>query len=393
MEFELRPHTQLLTIAGSRAYGIHKPDSDVDVKGVAIPPARYYLGFLRKFEQADKPEHLKKFMDLIPQDLLAVIASSKLEGSIYEISKFFTLASDCNPNILDIIFCRDEEVLLQTPTGKIIRDNRDLFLSAKAKHTFSGYAMAQLKRIRHHRSWLLNPPQKKPERADFGLPERTLIPPEQLNAIQASVRKVLDHWDLNFITLPLSEKTALEESVQGYLVEFCSNLPEGLISDEDRVAGAKWLSAARHVGVDDNLILVMQKEREYDGAFRYWKQYQTWKAERNSDRAAGEAQFGYDVKHGGHLVRLLRMGREVLETGKVHVWRGPGAGSPNDAEELRSIRKGAWSYEKLIEWAEGEDKALQETYNKKKYVVPHSPDREALDDLCVKLIGVSLSSL
>ena len=34
----------------SRGYGIHKAGSDVDLKGVAIPPRAYFLGFLKVFE-------------------------------------------------------------------------------------------------------------------------------------------------------------------------------------------------------------------------------------------------------------------------------------------------------------------------------------------------------
>lgn len=60
MDFDLKKHTVLLVVAGSRAYGTFTPTSDVDVKGVAIPPEEYRLGYLHRFEQADKPSHMHK---------------------------------------------------------------------------------------------------------------------------------------------------------------------------------------------------------------------------------------------------------------------------------------------------------------------------------------------
>ena len=384
--FDLRTHTHLLTLAGSRAYGIHKPDSDVDVKGVAIPPRKYYLGYLQQFEQADKAEHMGVYLDLMPEELAPIIQATKLEGSIYELRKFVSLAADNNPNILDILFCRDSDIRMQTPIGARLRAARDSFLSAKAKHTFSGYAMAQLRRIRHHRAWLLNPPKNKPTRAQFSLPENTLIPADHLAAIRASTQKVLDGWNLNAIPLTVSDRTLLETHMQEFLEDFCKNLPEGLVTDADRVSGAKWLAAARHIGASDNLIWVLQKEREYEAAQRHWKQYQTWKQERNAERAEGEAKYGYDVKHGGHLVRLFRMGLEILKTGKVHVWRGTEEGGPGDADEIKAIRAGAWSYDQLLSWAEEQDKALTEVYTTKGYVVPHAPDRHAIDKMVVEIL-------
>ena len=39
-------------ISGSQAYGWARPDSDVDIRGIAIvPDKRYYYGFIRNFEQ------------------------------------------------------------------------------------------------------------------------------------------------------------------------------------------------------------------------------------------------------------------------------------------------------------------------------------------------------
>lgn len=382
MDFDLRDRTILLAVTGSRAYGMHRPDSDVDVKGVAVPTARYFHGFARRFEQADRAEEIAAFADLLNPEEREAVARTKLEGSVYDVRKFVGLAADCNPNILDVLFCRDAEVRLATRAGQRLRERRDLFLSAKAKHTFSGYAAAQLKRIRSHRKWLLDPPTRPPTRAEFGLPEHTLLPADQLAAAEAAVRKKLDTWELDLSRLSDPDIVHVQDQVARQLAEIRVALGFETAGD------AKWLAAARLVGLDANLILVLQREREYEAAARHWRQYQEWKAHRNKARAALEAKVGFDAKHGAHLVRLLRMGREILTTGRVHVWRGPGG--PDDAQELLAIRAGAWSYDALVAWAEDEDRALQELYRSGPLAVPKTPDLEAMDRLCVELVEDTL---
>lgn len=378
MDFSLRDHTALLTLAGSRVYGIHRPGSDVDVKGVAIAPKRWVLGISRRFEHADKPQHLLAFLDRLTEEERQVAASTKLDGSIYELRKFLGLAADNNPNILDVLFCRDADVRLATPLGEVLRARRRLFVSAKAKHTFSGYAAAQLKRIKGHRSWLLDPPDHKPTRAEFGLPEHTLIPADQLAAAHAAVRKQVDSWEIDFGELPDAEVIHL----QGRIAQVISEIRAASGLDDDDAL--KFLAAARTIGLDANLIYVLQREREYESAARHFQQYTEWKTKRNPERAALEEAHGYDTKHAGHLVRLLRMGKEILTTGEVHVWRG--AGGPDDAEEIRAIRSGAWTYDALVEWAETQEKELDRVYAERRYVVPASPDREAIDALCIELL-------
>jgi predicted nucleotidyltransferase len=117
MNFDLKKHTILLTLAGSRAYGTHSHDSDVDVKGVAVPPRCFRDGYLHRFEQADKPSELACFIPLLPTELASIAAATKLDGAIFDIKKFFRLAADANPNILDALFCHPDDRIFCNEAG------------------------------------------------------------------------------------------------------------------------------------------------------------------------------------------------------------------------------------------------------------------------------------
>lgn len=300
--------TIFLTRAGSHAYGLATPESDLDLRGVAIPPSEYFLGFAQRFEQADATDP-----DLV----------------IYDIRKFFQLAAACNPSILELLWTAGEDHLVITPLGQRLLEHRALFLSRRARHTFSGYAVAQLKRINTHRRWLVTPPTHKPTRAEFGLPETSVLSADILGAIEAVEQKA-----------------------------------------------AQDLAA-----IPAHVMDLYRRERAYQNALREWRQYEHWKAHRNPKRAALEAKMGFDGKHAAHLVRLMRMCREILETGAVVVKRP-------DREELLAIRNGAWSYEQLMQWSEQEDHALEEISEHSP--LPSAPDSRTLDVLCVTIVAEML---
>ncbi len=341
-------NTILFNRSGSVAYGTNTESSDEDFKGIAIPPSEYFNGFMQRFEQAE---------------------SKNPDAVIYDIRKFFNLASACNPNIIELLWTDSVDIIKITELGQILIDNRKLFLSKRAKFTFSGYAVAQLKRMKLHYAWNKYGVKAPPERSEFGLPERTLIPKDQLAAAWADINKKMDSWSLDFLDdLDRDVRIAIINRMSDYLAEIKVSMDENL-----------WIGAARSIGYDTNFIELLDLEKRYASKKKEWDNYQEWKKNRCPERAILEEKYGCDLKFSYHLVRLLRMAREILTTGKVIVKR-------HDREELLAIRNGAWSYEKIIEWAENEDKELDEIY-KTCNILPHSPDVNKLDKLCIDIVS------
>lgn len=306
MEFDVKKNTIYYARHGSHAYGTNTAESDEDFKGVAIAPMEYYLGCFKKFEQSEK--YVSKGHDK--------------DEVIYDIRKFIQLAANANPNILEVLFVDESDIINISPLGVKLRDNSHLFVTKHIRHTMAGYAHNQAQRIRTHRAWLLNPPAKKPERKDFGLSEVNKISQSEMGAYE-------------------------------HVVASGEQLP-------------------------DNIMVILNQEKKYAAAKRNWDQYQNWKETRNKDRSVLESKFGYDTKHAYHLVRLMRMAREVLE-GKGVIVKRP------DAQELLEIRRGVWSYDQLMEWFDKQDELLGKLYMGSS--LPFGPDQEKLDKLCEDMIS------
>jgi uncharacterized protein len=203
-------------------------------------------------------------------------------------------------------------------------------LSKRVEATFAGYALAQLKRIHTHRRWLLSPPREEPTRSQFGLPERSTIPKDQLGALEA----LMERGDLAGAALP------------------------------------------------ENFLDVLAREKRHRAARREWEQHRQWERERNPKRAALEAAHGYDTKHAMHLVRLLRMAIEILRDGRVIVRRP-------DRDELLAVRDGAWSYDELEERCDALRGQLADVATTS--TLRAEPDTDALDSLCAEIVERALA--
>ncbi len=347
----LRANTIYLCVHGSHAYGSNTPESDLDLRGIAIPSKEYLLGCTKKFEQAD--------------------SFSNEDAVIFSLQKFMNLATVCNPNVLELLFVDPDEYIITTDLSHKLIDNRDVFLSKKAKYTHSGYAIAQMKRIRGHHKYLTNPPTHAPTRAEFNLPEHTLMPKDQLLAVEALIKKKLDTWNVGFENVNPDDIIRIQGEVTEILTEIAG---ASLYLEKEKL----WKQASVSLGMDSNFVELIAKEKLYKARKTEWHQYQDWKKNRNPARAKLEAQYKYDTKHASHLYRLFSQCEEILLTGTLTLKK------PERVEIMRNIRNGGWSYEKLVEFSDREDKRMDLLYEKSN--LRHSPNITFINNLCIELI-------
>lgn len=131
----LNHRTILLTRTGSHAYGTNTPTSDEDYRGVCIPPPEYFLGLksINEYNTSGGKNFTVKQSD----------KSNIVDVTITHINKFVRDALNGVPNNLDILFCRDEDIIYMDDFGKELRNMRKEFLSKALKHKFCGYAHSQ----------------------------------------------------------------------------------------------------------------------------------------------------------------------------------------------------------------------------------------------------------
>lgn len=95
-------------------------------------------------------------------------------------------------------------------------------------------------------------------------------------------------------------------------------------------------------------------------------------------RKALVEKHGYDTKNASHLIRLLRMGSEMLVTGEMSVDR-----SNIDAELLLAIKNGAYSLTDFMLIAEHEFAAIESALEHS--VLPEQVNGDAIDELLCQI--------
>lgn len=228
---------------GSVAHGMYVPKSDPDsiddkdVMGVYVGPLEHYLGFGRK----DVYEQWEGEWDCV----------------FYELRKFIGLLLNCNPNVLSLLWLKPNGIIYENALGARLRENRDLFVTKKAYHSFSGYAHAQFKKM------------------------------------------------ISFN----QEAQALMQQLENQLTSFGID-PESC----DAGHSLRTPEGQPFVGATTEMMEVVkryrgERRRYYSGGYMGQKRRELVR------------RVGYDAKNAAHLIRLLRMEIEFLTEGTVHVER------------------------------------------------------------------------
>ena len=111
-------------VIGSRAYGLDDEDSDIDRRGIYLPPADLHWSLY------GVPEQLE---------------SDETQEAYWELQKFIILALKANPNVLECLYSPIVEKA--TPLAQELLDAKEMFLSRIVYQTFNGYVMSQFKKI------------------------------------------------------------------------------------------------------------------------------------------------------------------------------------------------------------------------------------------------------
>jgi predicted nucleotidyltransferase len=111
-------------VIGSRAYGLDDEGSDIDRRGIYLPPA-----------------HLHWSLFGVPEQL----ENDDTQEAYWELQKFIVLALKANPNVLECLYTPIVETA--TPLAQELLDMKTTFLSRMAYQTYNGYVMSQFKKM------------------------------------------------------------------------------------------------------------------------------------------------------------------------------------------------------------------------------------------------------
>ena len=328
-------------ISGSHAYGTAIEGSDTDIKGVFVLPKPLFYGLSYDAQLADQ----------------------KNDVVFYELARFTHLLLKNNPNLLELLATPEDCMLKKHPIMEAYKP--ELFLSQKCYHTFSGYALEQIKKARGLNKKMANPvDRKKKTPLDFcyildnhqSIPFINWLDYKKWQQTYCGLSKI-SHFKN---TYALFYDASGEQGYKGVIQKASSN-DIGLSSiPKNRKADA---------------ILYFNKEG-YQTYCKDYRQYWAWVENRNELRYKDTLEHGknYDAKNMMHTFRLLDMAEEIATEQRIIVRR------PN-REFLLAIRNGQFEYDDLLEKAQRKVLRIEQLFKKSK--LPLAPDYQKIEQLLI----------
>lgn len=293
----LKNNIILLGLGGSYAYGTNNENSDLDIRGIATHNSEDIL--TRKgFEQ---------------------VVDEATDTTVYSLEKIINLLSNCNPNTIEILGLEPWQYLYVSSIGQELINNKDMFLSKRAVHSFGGYATAQLRRLSNKAVRTVEQEQREKhilasiENARYSYPDKYFNYPE--DSIKLYIDKAIQEdydteifMDVNLKHYPLRDYKSMWSEMQN------------IVKDYSKIG-------------------------------------------RRNSKAIEHDKLG---KHMMHLIRLYLMCFDILEDGKIITYR------KKDRDFLMDIRNGKYLDDDKQPTKEFYD-IVDEMENKLNYLKDHSP--------------------
>lgn len=310
----LGKHIILLALSGSYSYGTNIETSDIDIRGITLNRKSDLIG-LTQFEQ-----YVDETTDTV----------------IYTLRKIVTLFLNCSPNTIELLGLNPEHYLYLNDIGKLLIDNRTLFLSRRAIWSFGGYADAQLRRLQN------------------ALARDTVNQSEKEQHIFNSVKNTIHNFNTSYEVFGNgSMKLFIDKAVNPELeteIFVDANLTHYPLRDYSSM----WNAMASVV-------------RDYEKIGKRKKQ-------------KDELHLN---KHAMHLIRLYLMALDILEKGEIHTYR------EKEHDLLMDIRFGKYQkedgtfQESFYEMLHDFEKRLH--YAAEHTELPEEPDRKRVQDLVMAI--------
>jgi uncharacterized protein len=342
---EAEKHLLFKVITGSRAYGLDTPESDTDIKGVFLLPNDYLL-----------------VGDYIPQ-----ISNETNDITYYELNRFMELLNANNPNIIEVLFSDQQDILFVDPRFEIVLKNKELFLTKNLKNTFGRYAISQISKARGLNKKIVNPiSEVKKSILDFChiFDKETGY---MMTVTQWLIKKNYKQENIGLAKTP--------NGVELYKVYYSDddNFFRGIMNDNSQ--------DVRHSEIPKGYPLEGFLVYNKDGYKCYcdeYREYWEWVKKRNPVRYNDNISHdqNYDGKNMLHCNRLLDMAIEMAE-GKGVILKRP------NREWLLSVKKGKLKYDEIIKIINEKKGRLDDVYLKSS--LPDQIDENLIKNIILKI--------
>ena len=400
----------LKSIAGSHLYGLNTATSDLDIRGIFINTKEELYSLTGHQDEA---------------------GDEKSDIKYYCLEKFFKLVSDCNPNILELLWLPVDAILYTSPIYEKIIANRELFISKKAYYTFSGYAFSQIQRAKgkNKKANFLKEYYNEPG-INFWANEY-LMEPEKIQRTFGSdfckyldkIKGTIEENNYNIVDAMKMYPPQLENYIYFYesdvngfpfrpivantltnVAGWPSKFNETFIQYGD-VAGLehsndlyRLYKNGRGFLKDGQIVCAsISKEREgtdfiglininlqeYKKALGEYHSFWNWMASRNEDRYANnwDEEKTYDGKNMMHTLRLLMCSKQIALEG-IPLVRFEG----KDREFLLEVKTCKHDYDYLLKMSEDLMEEVKVLFEQSS--LPKTADMKKINQLYLELNGV-----